>query len=324
MRTKIWSTLKYIIVIFSILVFSNLVFSNTVALADSKPVIKLNHIFITKKDSNVNIQQIIQIDVPKGYKEQREGKVIKAFIPLPAGFNNVTINGLSKEEFVELKDGLGIVTIPESPLKLSINYLLPFNENSSINLSYPYACEMLAVLTIPGELAVKSNSLTPQGVLDITGKSFDVYATGNLNENTPISFELVKGQGNLQKAPEVYNEEPVNLKFHSPEHIQRWKNSPLGNTNPHLWLAFLIFVIGGIVVALIMLYRNKQDTLDEEEFLEKVTKLKEEEREILAKIEILDDKYDKGEVLEEEYNELLNHYKDQLKKVKIELKKLSE
>jgi len=293
MKIKYISLLKLFAFTFLISIF----LSNT-AFAESKPVIQLNHMFITVQNTQLNIQQIMQIAVPEGYKEIQNGKEIKAFITLPAGFSNVTVDGINKDQYVILDNGIGIVSILQSPLKLSFNYNLPYNEGNSIKIAYPYTCEMFAVLTTPGELAVNSKSLTPQGVLDITGKSFDVYATGNLNENVPITFQLVKGQGNLQKAPQVYTDQSVNLKFHSPEHIQRWKNSPLGNTNPHLWLIFLIFVIGGIIVALILLYRNKQVEFDEDEFVAKVKQLKADEQEILAKIELLEEKYAKKEITE--------------------------
>ncbi|GAV25864.1 hypothetical protein ciss_17970 [Carboxydothermus islandicus] len=294
------------------------------ALAEEKPVIKLNHLFINKNGGKLNIQQIMQIDIPKGYQEEHNGKIVRVFIPLPDGFGDLQVSGFNNEQYLKFDNGLGIVSVGEESVKLSLNYSLPFTDKQNIVLIFPYTCDIFAVLTTPGELVVNSGDLTPQGVLEINGKSFDVYATGNLKEDARISLSLTAGQGNLQKAPPVYNEGTTNLKFHSPEHIQRWKSSPLGNTDPHLWLVFLLFVVGGIVVALVMLYRSKHDSVDDEEFLKKVKQLKAKEQEILAKVELLEEKYGKDEVTEEEYQELLSNYKEQLKKIKIELKKLSE
>ncbi|ABB16088.1 hypothetical protein [Carboxydothermus hydrogenoformans] len=296
----------------------------TSVFAGEKPVVRLNHLFLAKNGSNLNVQQILQIDIPQGYKEQHNGKVVEVFLPLPQGFTDLNVSGIKEEQYIRFPDGLGLTTGGLTAVKLSINYSLPFADKKSLILYFPYSCDVFAVLTTPGEFTINSGELTPQGVLEINGKSFDVYATGNLKENTKITLNLTAGQGNWQKAPQIYSEETTNLKFHSPEHIQRWKNSPLGNTDPHLWLVFLLLVIGGIVVALVMLYRSKHESLDDEEFLEKVKQLKAQEQEILAKVELLEEKYGKAEVTEEEYQELLNNYKEQLKKIKIELKKLSE
>ena len=143
----------------------------------------------------------------------------------------------------------------------------------------------------------------------------------------PVMVAQADNAGANEKvANSSYN--PTKVAFHSPGHIQRWYNSPLRNQDAHLWFAFLIILIIGIIVAAGMLYRIRQQEAAKAEEANKGEKLYIEmvakQKRLMAKIADLDEKLSKGEIQQEEYNRLRDEYKKTLVKVKLKLKELEE
>ncbi len=137
-----------------------------------------------------------------------------------------------------------------------------------------------------------------------------VWAQGATGNNVPPSFNA-----------------PNDL-FHSPGHMQRWYNSPMGNQNPHIWTAFTLTLLAGLISAAALLIRNRQKAATEAAAADKPAKfladLKAKEKRLTAKLASLEDRLTKGEIGQEEYDCLRDEYKKNLVKVKLKLRDLSD
>ncbi|HZW81856.1 MAG TPA: hypothetical protein VFF14_00345 [Candidatus Deferrimicrobium sp.] len=119
------------------------------------------------------------------------------------------------------------------------------------------------------------------------------------------------------------------VKMHPDSHIALFMKKPLVATNPHLWAAYLLVMIGLGVAALILLYAQKDKELTrklelaDQEDGESVPKLKEKHDQLLQLIKQLDQQFNAGEVETQQYQETREKYKELLVRVKLQLKELS-
>jgi uncharacterized protein HemX len=119
------------------------------------------------------------------------------------------------------------------------------------------------------------------------------------------------------------------VKMHPDSHISLFMKKPLVATNPHLWAAYLLVMIGLGVAALILLYSQKDKELTRKQELadqedgESVPKLKEKHDHLLQLIKQLDQQFNAGEVETQQYQETREKYKELLVRVKLQLKELS-
>jgi uncharacterized protein HemX len=119
------------------------------------------------------------------------------------------------------------------------------------------------------------------------------------------------------------------VKMHPDSHIALFMKKPLVATNPHLWAAYLLVMIGLGVAALILLYSQKDKELTRKQELadqedgESVPKLKEKHDHLLQLIKQLDQQFNAGEVETQQYQETREKYKELLVRVKLQLKELS-
>jgi uncharacterized protein HemX len=119
------------------------------------------------------------------------------------------------------------------------------------------------------------------------------------------------------------------VKMHPESHIALFMKKPLVATNPHLWAAYLLVMIGLGVAALILLYSQKDKELTRKQELadqedgESVPKLKEKHDHLLQLIKQLDQQFNAGEVETQQYQETREKYKELLVRVKLQLKELS-
>jgi uncharacterized protein HemX len=119
------------------------------------------------------------------------------------------------------------------------------------------------------------------------------------------------------------------VKMHPDSHIALFMKKPLVATNPHLWAAYLLVMIGLGVAALILLYSQKDKELTRKQELadqedgESVPKLKEKHDHLLQLIKQRDQQFNAGEVETQQYQETREKYKELLVRVKLQLKELS-
>jgi uncharacterized protein HemX len=137
----------------------------------------------------------------------------------------------------------------------------------------------------------------------------------------------------LAASPGVTGDEKLvsgyHVKMHPDSHIALFMKKPLVATNPHLWAAYLLVMIGLGVAALILLYAQKDKELTQKQELadkedrESVPKLKEKQEQLLQLIKQLDQQFNAGEVEMQQYQETREKYKELLVRVKLQLKELS-
>jgi len=298
--------------------------------------VDIHHFMLTNQNGNLMVREVLKFnntgkDTFIGTGEKVDGKNAVLTISLPAGYSNLAVEGLAADNFVK-KDTAMITTVPLAPgtLEVSLTYnLAPTNGEFSIPGVINYPTNTMYVLSPAQGLVITPKKLLQSaGIQDFEGNKYQVLMAQNLTKGAQVEIGAkpgnVEGGGNVVDSS--YN--PSKVGFHSPGHLQRWYNSPLRNQNPHVWTAFFVILVISVIVAAGILVRNRQKAAAEDEEARKLDKLfvdlVAKQKRLMGKIAELEDKLAKGEIEQEEYNDLRNQYKKMLVKVKVKLKEIEE
>lgn len=297
------------------------------------PAVKLHHfLFKTGQDGNISVDEVLQWnvtgDTPEGNIELRvpdnavEVLLYKGSSPQPVKADNLERNGDKVVTPFKWTKGNN---------EVRLTYKLPVTGGKAVlSTQLVYANEVLYALAPTDELSISTKQLQDLGVQNMESKEFRVFGGQNVPSGIGLEFEIIMGGKASTGRGIVSKTSPTGkIDFHSPEHLSRWYNSPLRNTNPHLWLVFLGVLIVAFLVATSLYIRKRVREAREKEDEEKLHKLflslQARHKKLLnnlVKIEeqLENNPYD-GELLKKKkaYWELLREVKIKLKAVEEEL-----
>ncbi|MHB9093575.1 MAG: hypothetical protein ACYC21_02790 [Eubacteriales bacterium] len=330
---------KYIILVlvfFLLLVntgFAGAAIEKTTASTGAVPVgaglkIDLHHVLVQAQDSNtLQVREVLKVNNTLKNTFSGEEKIDgsrKAVlkISLPAGYVNLRVEGVSKDSLVTSPDGV-VTTSPLNPgiTQVSLYYQMPLKDGSlAFAKTVNYPTDILYVLSPKDQLNIKGDQgIQDYGIQVLENKSYHVLLIDKALPGQKFSLAISPnrlGQG--------YQEPKAG--FHSASHLQRWAESPLRNTNPHMWVAGTIILFFAAVAAGGYYLRKKQlenKRLESEERLARMLDdLIVRYKRLLNKIDSLDQKNERGETEPEEYAGLREQYKEKLVRIKLKIKEL--
>ena len=293
--------------------------------------VEIHHLLLTGKDNSLQVKEVLRFsntgtDTYTGIKNPA-GKNEVLQLSLPAGYQNLQVigEGIPQNSIVTTAGGIATTTpVLPGKLEITLQYSLPFSgEQARIDQTINYPTEVLYVLS-PKEEGLSlngSNTIGDGGYQTLEGKQYRIFAlqNGAINQKFTLTAQPDRiGQG--------YS--PGKTGFHSNSHLERWNNSALAGTNPHMWVAAIIILIfAGIAVAGYWL-RKKQKEKQLLEAEEKLARLLDDlvikQKRLMDKIASLDERHEKGELSAEDYEELREQYKSRLIKIKLKIKELED
>ncbi|MFZ5946121.1 MAG: hypothetical protein ACOYVD_18695 [Bacillota bacterium] len=307
--------------LFLLLVIIN--FSTTAAFkaqASENVKVKEQLVLINRVDEQFEIKELYQFS-NEGDESIQEDLIIN----LPEGADNIY---LSKKDFSDeektieldsnsynLKDNK--ITISENinagqSISLLVFYTMK-NIDTLRTLNYP--TDKLYVF-VPMGLNMESNLLHNLGIEVLDEVHFQVFGNHSLDKGESLLLKIKSSTVNNEKVTKEYMS---TTGFHSASHLTRWVNSPLANTNPHLWILFSMLLGLGFIFFILFLLRKKEPSKPQD-----ISYLMAKEEKLLCKIRDLDLSRKNEEINEETYHELRKQYKQLLIKVKLRINSLEE
>jgi len=268
-----------------------------------------------------------QFEIKELYQFSNEGDQSiqeDLIINLPEGADNIY---LSKKDFSDEEKTIELdsnsYTVKDNKITISENInagqsisLLVFytieNIDTSRTLNYP--TDKLYVF-VPMGLNMESDLLHTLGIEVLDEVHFQVFGNHSLNKGESFLLSVKSSTVNEKVTKEYMG----STGFHSASHLTRWANSPLANTNPHLWILFLILLGIGLLLFTLFLLRKKEPGKPQD-----ISYLLAKEERLLRKIRDLDLSRKNEEIDEETYQELRKQYKQLLIKVKLRINSLEE
>lgn len=241
------------------------------------PEAKVHHYLLQKGPADtVDVDEVLQWNITG----DTPGETIA--VRIPGGAAEVRIQGGSPLQDLagdQLEwDGDKVIT----PFKwtkgnneVRINYKLPVTDGKAqLNTQLLYSNEIVYVLAPATDLSISSKQLGDMGVQNMQSKEYKVFGGQDIPAGIGLQFDISVGTSASGGEGVVRKSSPAGkIDFHSPEHLGRWYNSPLRDTDPHLWLAFLGVLIVGFITAISLYVRNKMKAAqakDEEQKLDKL------------------------------------------------------
>lgn len=291
--------------------------------------VDIHHLLLNYKDNSLQVKEVLRFnntgsDTYIGAKNSA-GKAEVLQLSLPSGYQDLQVIGIPQNSILTTGQGIATTT-PVAPgkLEITLTYSLPFvSEQAKLEQTIIYPTEVLYVLS-PKDEGIKLDSnktIGDGGYQSLEGKQFRIFGlqNGAVNQKFTITAEPDRvGQG---YAPGKNN-------FHSNSHLERWYRSPLASTNPHMWVTIIIILVfAGIAIGGYYL-RKKQQEKNRLEGEEKLARLLDDlvikQKRLMNKLATLDDGREKGNVSDEEYEELREQYKSRLVKIKLKIRELEE
>ncbi len=298
--------------------------------ADASSAIKidLHHVLIQAQGSSaLQVREVLKVNntgkTPyTGTAKDKGDRPEVLRLSLPDGYVNLSVDGVSKDSVVTAQSGV-VITSPLNPgiTQVTLSYGMPLTAGQlEFNKSVNYPTDILYVLSPQGELNIRGDAgIKDYGIQNLDGKTFHVLlmdkALPGQKFNLRISPDRV-GQG---------YQEPKSG-FHSASHLQWWANSPMKNTNPHIWVAAVVLLVfGGIALGGYRLKRQREIRKQQEpddRLAGMLDDLVIRQRRLLTRIDALDTRHEREEIEPEEYSALREQYKEKLVKIKLKIKEL--
>ncbi len=286
----------------------------------------LHHILIDSKDGNtLQVTEVLKVNNTS--KETYTGtwdaaakqqSVLK--ISMPQGYTNLRVDGINQSSVVANADNI-ITTAPLNPgaTQISLSYQVLMQRGQAvIAKAVDYPTDVLYVLSPKAQLVIKADGITDYGVQSMEGQDYHVFYA----QSPPASqqFTLTASPNRVAQGYQT----PTG--FHSASHLQWWADSPLRNTNPHLWVAGIIVFIFALIAGISRYLRRKARLKKSKAADQKVSHLLDDlviqQKRLLDEITMLEQKKESGEINEEEFELLNKQYRDKLVKTKLKIKKL--
>lgn len=302
-------------------------------------------VFLFVNSGQMGIWERVSYDNPNG-------ETLKLIIPkgatqIQGGTAKGAIN-LKPEDMKETADGLELsIDIPKGSDLVELSYAVKPEGNLydfSTKINYPTKA---FVFMSSGNIAVTGPKVAqgePKKSGDMNIVLFPVKGELNVGDTVEARMDIAptdlnpaaqQQQGTDQQQAEQQQaaanqqqagalDKPYNPEFHNPGHIRLWNTSVFKKLDPHLFTALLVIIPIGLIAFYVIQRRKEKmlETVDVEELA--FQKLTAKQKDLLQKLADLDEKYESGQMDEEEYTTLRENYKHRLLQIKAHLQKFSE
>jgi len=291
--------------------------------------VEIHHVLLEGRESgSVKVKEVLKVknslnETFTGTENIDTNKKAVLRISLPAGYTDLQVEGLSQDSVITNPDGI-ITTSPlvSGTTQISLFYELPLGAENSLDFDKKvnYPTDILYVMSPKGQLRLKTDgSIQDYGLQEFEGRSYHVLL---------LEKAIPEQKFGLTISPDRVAQGYSGAKsgFHSTSHLQRWANSPLSGTDPHLWVAALgVLFFGGVAAGGLYLKKKRlrQQEAEKEEHLSKMLdNLVIRQKRLLDKIAVLDHKTETGTSDSGEITGLREQYVKKLLKIKMKIREL--
>ncbi len=287
--------------------------------------IDLHHVlFEATVGTDVAVRETLKVNntsnsIYSGEETADGNKKVVLKVSLPDSYKDLKVTGISQDSYTITPEGL-VTTSPLNPgvSQISITYL--FNSDDVFYKTLNYPTETMYFLAPKGQLRLKGEvGVIDYGIQNLQGSEYHVLLGNQFSPSQKIALTMDPtrvGQGYSSSSSG----------FHSASHLQKWYESPLASTNPHMWVAVTIILFFAAVAVTGYYLKRKYLLQKEKETEERLAGMLDNlvirQKRLLAKINALDRQNDAGEISSADYTSLREQYMDKLVKIKLKIKEL--
>lgn len=288
----------------------------------SEVEVKLNHLLIEPGEDN-------KLRVTEQYRVFNPEKITivdgEISFPLLNGASDIHY-GAGVEEDKTFVRGESIVftqDLPEGETTLVFHYLLASHGGDHFHWDREFNHDIptFFIIVPAGMLQLSGEGLYDQGITSMGGRQLHIYS-GAFKKGEILSLTI--HPGNIAFQPGMvepgFADRNIAPPLHSKAHVDRWKASPLGNVEPHLFMLIIV----GIPLGFLGRYLFKKGQASEKSSFqqtkgENFNELKIKEKLLKQKLVQLEQDFAEGIVEKLEYEERLAFYKKKLIEVRLKL-----
>lgn len=248
------------------------------ATSQALPANDLHHImFSLETDNQIRVQEVYRWNVADSVPQE------PILLNIPSGATDIQLTDGALGQTIsaeKLERNGDRVTTPIKWVKgqneVHVSYNLPMVDGKTeLNTQMFYFTKSLYVLAPAEVLNISTNQIQDMGVQSMNSKSYSMFGGADINSGVGLKITVQQGAQRAEKSAVSKVSPSGKIDFHSANHLRNWMNSPLRDTNPHLWLAFVSLLIVGFIIALtyyIRLKVQKQESAEQEQDLQKLYK----------------------------------------------------
>ncbi|MBY0145625.1 hypothetical protein [Neobacillus niacini] len=313
---------------------------NGMAAAEPAISVDMHYLVVSPaEDGSTNMMNMVNYTniTAEEYKGDGSGEAVLN-VTIPTGASGFTF---LDNKIAQKQVDTGFITTEPIPGNQTV--VLPYSyriaKGEEINLSFDYPVQAIQIL-VPegmGSIEFKNITATNQGLFKMDDQNYQGYSVEGIQakqsftmiydkDKQPASNESQSStaQGTGESSTNVTKTAPA---FHNPGHLRMWSQSPLRSWDPHVFL----IVMAAIIIAALSYFayfrmkaRAEEKRLGADKEENAFKNLMAKQKAIMDKILELEEKYDDGNLSEEDYKAKINAYKQHLVQVKMNLRQFVE
>jgi hypothetical protein len=313
---------------------------NGVAAAEPAISVDMHYLVVSPaEDGSTNMMNMVNYTniTAEEYKGDGSGEAVLN-VTIPTGATGFTF---LDNKIAQRQVDTGFITTDPIPGNQTV--VLPYSyriaKGEEINLSFDYPVQAIQIL-VPegmGSIEFKNITATNQGLFKMDDQNYQGYSVEGIQAKQSFTMIYDKdkqpasngsqsstAQGTGESSTNVTKTAPA---FHNPGHLRMWSQSPLRSWDPHVFL----IVMAAIIIAALSYFayfrmkaRAEEKRLGADKEENAFKNLMAKQKAIMDKILELEEKYDDGNLSEEDYKAKMNAYKQHLVQVKMNLRQFVE
>lgn len=313
---------------------------NGMAAAEPAISVDMHYLVVSPaEDGSTNMMNMVNYTniTAEEYKGDGSGEAVLN-VTIPTGATGFTF---LDNKIAQKQVDTGFITTDPIPGNQTV--VLPYSyriaKGEEINLSFDYPVQAIQIL-VPegmGSIEFKNITATNQGLFKMDDQNYQGYSVEGIQAKQSFTMIYDKdkqpasngsqtspAQGTGESSANVTKTAPA---FHNPGHLRMWSQSPLRSWDPHVFL----IVMAAIIIAALSYFayfrmkaRAEEKRLGADKEENAFKNLMAKQKAIMDKILELEEKYDDGNLSEEDYKAKMNAYKQHLVQVKMNLRQFVE
>jgi hypothetical protein len=313
---------------------------NGMAAAEPAISVDMHYLVVSPaEDGSTNMMNMVNYTniTAEEYKGDGSGEAVLN-VTIPTGASGFTF---LDNKIAQKQVDTGFITTDPIPGNQTV--VLPYSyriaKGEEINLSFDYPVQAIQIL-VPegmGSIEFKNITATNQGLFKMDDQNYQGYSVEGIQAKQSFTMIYDKdkqpasngsqsstAQGTGESSTNVTKTAPA---FHNPGHLRMWSQSPLRSWDPHVFL----IVMAAIIIAALSYFayfrmkaRAEEKRLGADKEENAFKNLMAKQKAIMDKILELEEKYDDGNLSEEDYKAKMNAYKQHLVQVKMNLRQFVE
>jgi hypothetical protein len=313
---------------------------NGVAAAEPAISVDMHYLVVSPaEDGSTNMMNMVNYTniTAEEYKGDGSGEAVLN-VTIPTGASGFTF---LDNKIAQKQVDTGFITTDPIPGNQTV--VLPYSyriaKGEEINLSFDYPVQAIQIL-VPegmGSIEFKNITATNQGLFKMDDQNYQGYSVEGIQAKQSFTMIYDKdkqpaSKGSQSSTAQGTGESSTNVTktapaFHNPGHLRMWSQSPLRSWDPHVFL----IVMAAIIIAALSYFayfrmkaRAEEKRLGADKEENAFKNLMAKQKAIMDKILELEEKYDDGNLSEEDYKAKMNAYKQHLVQVKMNLRQFVE